>query len=68
MTLLSPDEIAPVKRDLDRTLAALDSMLLGRPALHRLVIAGILARGHILSPRSPRYSSSTQSAYSSRQT
>ena len=48
MTLLSPDEIAPVKRDLDRTLAALDSMLLGRPALHRLVIAGILARGHIL--------------------
>ena len=48
MTLLSPDEIAPVKQDLDRTLAALDSMLLGRPALHRLVTAGILARGHIL--------------------
>ena len=48
MTLLSPDEIAPVKQDLDRTLAALDSMLLGRPALHRLVLAGILARGHIL--------------------
>ena len=48
MTLLSPDEIAPVKADLDRTLAALDAMLLGRPALHRLVLAGVLARGHIL--------------------
>jgi len=48
MTLLSPDEIAPVKADLDHTLAALDAMLLGRPELHRLVLVGILARGHIL--------------------
>ena len=48
MTLLSPDDVAPVKRDLDATLAALDRMLLGRPELHRLVLAGILARGHIL--------------------
>ncbi len=48
MTLLSPEEIAPVKADLDRTLAALDAMLLGRPELHRLVLAGVLARGHIL--------------------
>ncbi len=47
-SLLSPAEIAPVKADLDRTLAALDALLLGRPALHRLVITGILARGHIL--------------------
>ena len=48
MNLLTPEEIAPVRTDLDRTLAALDAMLLGRPALHRLVLAGILARGHIL--------------------
>lgn len=48
MNLLSPEEIAPVQADLNRTLAALDAMLLGRPALHRLVLAGILARGHIL--------------------
>ena len=48
MNLLTPDEIAPVKSDLDATLAALDAMLLGRPALHRLVLAGILARGHVL--------------------
>ena len=48
MTLLSPDDVAPVKRDLDATLAALDRMLLGRPELHRLVLAGILARGHVL--------------------
>ena len=48
MTLLTPEEIAPVKADLDSALAALDAMLLGRPALHRLVLAGILARGHIL--------------------
>ena len=47
-SLLSPDEIRPVKSDLDRTLATLDAMLLGRPELHRLVLAGILARGHIL--------------------
>ena len=48
MTLLTPDTVAPVKQDLDETLAALDRMLLGRPELHRLVLAGILARGHIL--------------------
>ena len=48
MTLLSPDDVAPVKQDLDATLAALDRMLLGRPELHRLVLAGVLARGHIL--------------------
>ena len=48
MNLLSPEEIAPVKADLDRTLATLDSLLLGRPELHRLVLAGILAKGHIL--------------------
>ena len=48
MTLLAPEEVAPVKQDLEDTLAALDRMLLGRPELHRLVLAGILARGHVL--------------------
>ena len=48
MELMTPEEIKPVKETLDRTLAQLDTMLLGRKALHRLVLAGILARGHIL--------------------
>ena len=48
MKLLSPNEINPVKEELEQVLDALDRMLLGRPALHRLVLAGILARGHIL--------------------
>ena len=48
MNLLDPEAVEPVKKDLDATLAALDNMLLGRPELHRLVLAGILARGHIL--------------------
>ena len=47
-TLPSPEEIAPVREALERTLAELDRILLGRHELHRLVLAGILARGHIL--------------------
>ena len=47
-TLPSPAEIAPAKEALDRALAELDRILLGRASLHRLVLAGILARGHIL--------------------
>ena len=46
--LPSPEEIAPVREALARTLAELDRILLGRHELHRLVLAGILARGHIL--------------------
>ena len=46
--LPSPEEIAPVRDALARTLAELDRTLLGRHELHRLVLAGILARGHIL--------------------
>ena len=48
MTLPPPQEIAPVSEALNRTLDQLNRMLLGREALHRLVLAGILARGHIL--------------------
>ena len=44
----SPEDIAPVREALERTLAELDRILLGRHELHRLVLAGILARGHIL--------------------
>ncbi len=47
-TLPSPEEIAPVREALEHTLAELDRILLGRHELHRLVLAGILARGHIL--------------------
>lgn len=46
--LLSPDEVAPVKESLDAVLAELDRLLLGRLELHRLVLTGVLARGHIL--------------------
>lgn len=48
MTLPTPQEIAPVSEALNRTLDQLNRMLLGRENLHRLVLAGILARGHIL--------------------
>lgn len=47
-TLLSKDEMAPVLDALKRTLDELNRILLGREELHRLVLAGILARGHIL--------------------
>lgn len=48
MKLLTPDELNPVKEKMERVLAELDRMLLGRPALHRLVLTGILAHGHVL--------------------
>ena len=48
MKLLTPAEILPVKERMDRVLAELDRMLLGRPELHRLVLTGVLARGHVL--------------------
>ncbi|MFQ3649381.1 MAG: AAA family ATPase [Gemmataceae bacterium] len=46
--LLSRDEIAPAVEVARRVLSQLDLMLLGRPELHRLVLAAILARGHLL--------------------
>ncbi len=45
---LTPAEIATVGEALDNALEQLDGMLLGRQSLNRLVLAGILARGHIL--------------------
>jgi MoxR-like ATPase len=47
-TLLSRDEIAPSVEVARRVLDQLNAMLLGRPELHRLVFAAILARGHLL--------------------
>jgi MoxR-like ATPase len=43
-----PDEIRPATDLARKLLDQLDSMLLGRPELHRLVLAAILARGHLL--------------------
>ncbi len=43
-----PDDLAPVVELASRVLEALDRVLLGREAFHRLVMTGILSRGHIL--------------------
>src|SRR5215203_4967215 len=43
-----PEEIRPATDLARRLLDQLDAMLLGRPDLHRLVLAAILARGHLL--------------------
>ncbi|HSR51030.1 MAG TPA: AAA family ATPase [Acidobacteriota bacterium] len=46
--LLEPEELAPYVEKSSAVLQQLDRMLLGREKLHRLVLAGILSRGHIL--------------------
>ena len=46
--LLEPDELKPTAELVGRWLEQLDTMLLGRPELHRLVVIGILSRGHVL--------------------
>src|SRR5262245_17264201 len=46
--LLRPEELRPAVASTRRLLEQLDAMLLGRPELHRLVVAAILARGHLL--------------------
>jgi MoxR-like ATPase len=46
--LLRPEELRPAVELARRLLEQLDAMLLGRPELHRLVLAAILARGHLL--------------------
>ncbi|HEX9731522.1 MAG TPA: AAA family ATPase [Thermoanaerobaculia bacterium] len=47
-SLPQPDEIAAALADARAVLEALDGVLLGRSGFHRLVLAGILSRGHIL--------------------
>lgn len=46
--LLTPGEVTPIVAGIDRVLASLDAALLGQPELHRLVMVGILSRGHVL--------------------
>ena len=46
--LLSPQALQPVVERVNQVLATLDSILLGQPNLHRMVLVGILSRGHIL--------------------
>ncbi|MGY8675967.1 MAG: AAA family ATPase, partial [Verrucomicrobiia bacterium] len=46
--ILSPEELKPATELANKTLEQLDRILLGRTDLHRLVMIGILARGHIL--------------------
>jgi MoxR-like ATPase len=46
--LLEPDQVKPAADLAGRLLEQLDTMLFGRPELHRLVVIGILSRGHVL--------------------
>ncbi len=46
--LMQPEELTPALELASRALAQMDRVLLGRSNLHRLVLAGILSRGHIL--------------------
>ncbi len=46
--LLEPDELKPATELAGRLLEQLDTLLFGRPELHRLVVIGILSRGHVL--------------------
>jgi MoxR-like ATPase len=47
-TILQPEEINPAVELANKILDQLDRILLGRSELHRLVLAGVLSRGHIL--------------------
>jgi MoxR-like ATPase len=46
--VLKPEELLPATDLTRKTLEQLDRILLGRAELHRLVLIGILARGHVL--------------------
>ena len=47
-SLLTPEEVKPVSEKLNQVLDALNTALFGREKLHKLLIAAVLARGHIL--------------------
>lgn len=47
-SLLDPAELAPARQLTTKLLEQLDRMLLGRSDLHRLVLAAILSKGHVL--------------------
>ncbi len=46
--LLTPEDLKPTVDLANGVLAELDRVLLGRRELHRMVLAGVLSRGHIL--------------------
>ena len=46
--LISPGELQPVQERANRILGELDRILLGHHEVHRLLLIGILSRGHIL--------------------
>jgi MoxR-like ATPase len=46
--ILTPEELQPAAALTQKTLEQLDRILLGRKELHRLVLIGILSRGHVL--------------------
>lgn len=46
--LISPDELQPVQQQANRILDELDRILLGHHEVHKLLLIGILSRGHIL--------------------
>ena len=47
-TLLTPEQLEPSIALVRKVLEQLDRILLGRAALHRMVVIGLLSRGHIL--------------------
>lgn len=47
-SVLKPEELKPAYNLANNVLEQLDRILLGRTQVHRLVLIGILARGHIL--------------------
>jgi MoxR-like ATPase len=47
-SLVPPEELETLSNKCRKILAELDKLLIGRPALHRMVLIGILSRGHIL--------------------
>lgn len=46
--LMKPEELVPVCERASKILAELDRILLGHAEVHRLLLIGILSRGHIL--------------------
>jgi len=47
-TILKPEELQPAAVLVQKTLEQLDRILLGRAELHRLLLIGILSKGHVL--------------------
>lgn len=46
--VMTPEAMAPARTLIDELMGELNRILLGRDALHQLVLAGLLSRGHIL--------------------